>query len=158
MRLLHSTEWRFEDFFDSYVPPYAILSHRWGKDEILYQELLLSIRESKTSGSLSLSGNRFFKIEQCRKQAARDHYKWVWIDTCCINKDSSAELSEAINSMYRWYRDAGRCYVHLFDVDNISAAPVDGESGKDDSIVGMTTPRPAPLLEQLRKSEWFTRG
>ncbi|KAI6138370.1 hypothetical protein BKA82DRAFT_58501, partial [Pisolithus tinctorius] len=49
--------------------------------------------------------------------AVKDGYEWLWIDTCCIDKRSSSELSEAINSMFRWYRDAQVCYAYLNDVD-----------------------------------------
>ena len=62
----------------------------------------------------------FLKIKSACEQAIRDGYKYIWVDTCCINKDSSVELSEAINSMYRWYQRAAVCYVFLSDVDTVS--------------------------------------
>ena len=52
----------------------------------------------------------------CCNQAKRDGYKYAWVDTCCIEKNSSAELQEAINSMYRWYSEAAVCYAYLSDV------------------------------------------
>jgi hypothetical protein len=55
--------------------------------------------------------------------------------SCCIDKTSSAELSEAINSMFRWYKNAAVCYVYLSDV-----------SRSDD------------LTPSMSKSRWFTRG
>ena len=116
MRLLHSTDWRLQEFFDSTTPPYAILSHRWGSDEVSYQELQLAIKQQKVPGALKLPGNGFCKIDASRRWAAKDNLQWVWIDTCCINKESSVELSEAINSMYRWYEEAQVCYVYLNDV------------------------------------------
>jgi hypothetical protein len=54
--------------------------------------------------------------------------------SCCIDKTSSAELSEAINSMFRWYSRSKVCYAYLTDVSY---------DGFDDS---------------LPKSRWFTRG
>ena len=56
------------------------------------------------------------KIRFCGEQARRDGLQYFWIDTCCIDKSSSTELQEAINSMFRWYRDAAKCYVYLADV------------------------------------------
>jgi hypothetical protein len=78
------------------------------------------------------------KIEACCAQAARDGFEYVWLDTCCIDKRSSAELSEAINSMYRWCQDCTVCYAFLADVP--SDASLDVRSQK------------------FRESRWFTRG
>lgn len=58
----------------------------------------------------------------------------VGIDSCCIDKSSSAELTEAINSMFKWYREAGLCIVYLSDYD-----------GRDPEAT-------------LGKCRWFTRG
>lgn len=77
MRLINTRTLQLEDFFDDAIPEYAILSHTWEK------------QEAKIQGACDL--------------AAGQGYGHVWIDTCCIDKSSSAELSEAINSMYRWY-------------------------------------------------------
>jgi hypothetical protein len=55
------------------------------------------------------------KIRFCGEQARRDSLHNFWVDTCCINKSSDRELSEAINSMFRWYRKASKCYVYLTD-------------------------------------------
>jgi hypothetical protein len=76
------------------------------------------------------------KIRFCGKQAARDGLQYVWIDTCCIDKSNSTELSEALNSMFRWYRDAAQCYVYLSDV----------------------SARGSGWKSAFRKSRWFTRG
>ncbi|PQE20984.1 HET domain-containing protein [Rutstroemia sp. NJR-2017a BBW] len=62
----------------------------------------------------------YAKITACCLQAAKDGYEYTWIDTCCIDKTSSAELSESINSMFKWYQQAGICYAYLSD---ISIAP-----------------------------------
>ena len=88
---------------------YAVLSHRWrDAEEVDFDEVL--------DGRASQAKSGFKKITKCLQQARTDSIEWVWIDTCCIDKRSSAELQEAINSMYRWYERAIVCYVHLQDV------------------------------------------
>lgn len=84
------------------------------------------------------------KVRFCGEQAVRDGLQYFWIDTCCIDKSSSTELSEAINSMFRWYQNAERCYVYLSDV---SHDPSDGDNE------GSQRWKPA-----FRKSKWFKRG
>jgi hypothetical protein len=118
------------EFQGNNVPSYAILSHTWGpsNEEVIYQDLISGTGEGK-------SGYR--KLTFCAKQAAKDCLQYIWIDTCCINKDSSAELSEAINSMFRWYCEAVKCYVFLSDVSTAGSAET-----------SVTFP----------ESRWFTRG
>jgi hypothetical protein len=79
--------------------PYAILSHTWGKDEeeVSFEDL------AKNSGKDKAG---YKKIKGCGKQAKRDGLQYLWVDTCCINKANKAELSLAIQSMFRWYRNA----------------------------------------------------
>ena len=91
------------------VPAYAILSHTWGLDgeEVTFRDL---------SDQTGTRKKGYAKIEFCQRQAAKDGLRYFWIDTCCIDKSSSAELTEAINSMFRWYRQASKCYVYLSDV------------------------------------------
>jgi hypothetical protein len=125
MRLLNTTTLQFQEFFDSNLPIYATLSHRWDPVEVSYQDY----QQSQTK-----AGPGFEKIRSCCSFAAKQGRAWVWIDTCCIDKASSAEISEAINSMYRWYENAVECYTYLNDVQ----------------AHGSTT--------QLRNSLWFTRG
>ncbi|KXX73016.1 Vegetative incompatibility protein HET-E-1, partial [Madurella mycetomatis] len=110
MRLLHVETFRFEEFFGMSPPSYAILSHTWGKDseEVSYRDVL--------KGRLDMAATRPAKISGCCNQANEDGYKYVWIDTCCIDKTNSVELQEAINSMFRWYQEAAVCYVFLSDV------------------------------------------
>ncbi|KAI1669708.1 HET-domain-containing protein [Pyrenophora tritici-repentis] len=95
--------------FGKDIPPYAILSHTWGsdEDEVTYKEL----RDAQAKRKSGYSKPYF-----CSKQAAEDELEFFWVDTCCIDKSSSAELSEAINSMFKWYQQAERCYVLLSDV------------------------------------------
>ena len=122
------------EYFDQNIPPYAILSHRWGhpNDEVSYYDILRPNQQApKKKG--------YRKLELVCKQAARDGLKHAWVDTCCINKDSSAELTEAINSMFLWYRRSTVCYAYLIDVS---------DSHEDPSLVD----------SPFRNSEWFTRG
>ena len=110
MHLLSVTTLTLHSFIGEAIPPYAILSHVWGPEEVSY---VLMAKPKHSSAAKLLAG--FSKIEMCCKQAQRDGHQWVWVDTCCIDKRSSAELSEAINSMFLWYRRAACCYVCLFD-------------------------------------------
>lgn len=117
------------------IPPYAILSHTWGPEdeEVSFDDM------SKGTGS---SKRGYDKIEVCRKRAALDNLKHFWVDSCCINKTSSSELSRAINSMFRWYQNSAKCYVYLSDVTT-SCQEIDGSLAWEPSF---------------RKSRWFTRG
>ena len=104
------------EFCDDEVTKYAILSHRWIGQEVEYDEILelAKVDEEKRDEIRQCDGYR--KILDSCKQARKDGYEWLWVDTCCIDKRSSAELSEAINSMYRWYENAQVCYAYLHDV------------------------------------------
>ena len=127
----------------THIPPYAILSHTWGADdeEVSFQDIVNGAGKQKAG---------FRKIVFCGRQAASDGIEHFWVDTCCIDKSSSAELSEAIISMFRWYRDAKRCYVYLPDV------PCDKpHRGVSDS--GEVNPDRA-WETAFRRSRWFTRG
>lgn len=99
---------------------YAILSHTWGPEEITFQELSKYSAQPSTSSyhfrKAITSSAGYTKIQGFCNQAKRDGYDWVWIDTCCIDKRSSAELSEAINSMFKWYQESDICYVYLAGV------------------------------------------
>ena len=132
MRLLHTKDLRLEEFFDAQIPKYAILSHRWEEDEVTYQEWLDGKKQS---------GKGSQKIVNCCRVAAYAGYDWVWIDTCCIDKKSSAELSEAINSMFRWYRNSEVCFAYLSDVPEVSETTTIEE-----------------VLAYFHLSLWFTRG
>jgi Heterokaryon incompatibility protein (HET) len=110
------------------IPRYAILSHTWEADnqEVAFRDLVDGLRESKAG---------YRKIRFCGEQANLDGIQYFWVDSCCIDKSSSAELTEAINSMFRWYRNAVKCYVYLSDVP---ISDID--------------------LRAFRQSRWFTRG
>lgn len=128
MRLLNCSTFQLETFVDSAVPPYAILSHRWQDGEVLFEDI--------ASGQASEKFG-YKKLEETCLQASREGFGYVWVDTCCIDKSSSSELSEAINSMYRWYTQAAVCYAYLFDVP-------DGIDPEQDAV--------------FAQSEWFCRG
>jgi hypothetical protein len=126
MWLIESTTLTLKEFPTKVDLKYAILSHRWGNDELLFKDL-------NDSKDLNLLQNKqgFSKVKRCCEQASRDGYSWVWVDTCCIDKSSSAELSEAINSMFYWHRESSMCYLYFSDVDD---------------------------LDDIGGSEWFKRG
>ena len=124
------------EFVGQDVPRYAILSHTWGPDD---EEVTLKDLENGT-GQHKFGYN---KLRFCRKQAAKDGLKFFWIDTCCIDKSSSAELSEAINSMFRWYQNATKCYVFLSDVSTSNSTGTRMSSQQTPTI---------------HHSRWFTRS
>ncbi|KAI1203540.1 HET-domain-containing protein [Nemania serpens] len=140
MYLLNVATRQLQEFVGDRIPPYAILSHTWGKDEVLFQDLQDPSHKEKLG---------YTKIEGCCQEAIRDALKFVWVDTCCIDKRSSAELSEAINSMFRWYGEAKVCYVYLADV----SAQEDPGLRVDD-----LSSEPRMLPASLCNSRWFTRG
>jgi hypothetical protein len=114
LRLVANGEFSLVEFFGQNIPRYAILSHTWGADneEVTFKDLENGAGKGKSG---------YNKIRFCGKQAAKDGLEFFWLDTCCIDKSSSAELSEAINSMFRWYHNAAKCYVYLSDVSIGSA-------------------------------------
>jgi len=107
MRLLNTNTIELQEFAENEIPPYAILSHTWGDGEVSLQELV----GGRAAGKSGLQ-----KIKQYCALAKSRGFAHVWIDTCCIDKTSSAELSEAINSMYQWYEEAAECHAYLADV------------------------------------------
>ncbi|KAH8748371.1 heterokaryon incompatibility protein-domain-containing protein [Hyaloscypha finlandica] len=137
MRLINTSTLRFEQFLGTKKPPYAILSHTWGNQEVTYDETLNPSQETRRKAG-------FQKIESCCGIAREHGLSYVWVDTCCIDKRSSAELSEAINSMYRWYRDAEVCFAYIVDVDSV---PIGGETYSS-----------ADQIQAFKKSRWFSRG
>ncbi|CZR66414.1 uncharacterized protein PAC_16315 [Phialocephala subalpina] len=120
-------------FTDANTPPYAILSHTWmaHDQEVTFNDIV------KGSGRTKAGHN---KIEFCASQAQEDGLEYFWVDSCCIDKSSSAELSTALNSMFKWYRKAKKCYVYLTDVSTTSSENCD------------------TWKSEFRKSRWFTRG
>jgi len=104
------------EFRDDEVTTYAILSHRWIGQEVEYDDIVELAKMDEEMRDEIRQGDGYRKILDSCKQAKKDGYEWLWVDTCCIDKRSSAELSEAINSMYRWYENAQVCYAYLHDV------------------------------------------
>ncbi|KAK3318109.1 hypothetical protein B0H66DRAFT_602712 [Apodospora peruviana] len=106
MRLLDTKTLRLQEFVVD-IPPYAILSHTWGAEEVTYHDLAQVARDPTSADSHAIRRrNGFDKMVRFCAQAQREYHDWAWVDICCIDKTSSAELSEAINSMYDWYRGA----------------------------------------------------
>jgi hypothetical protein len=131
MRLLNTTTLEFYEVDISRAPHFAILSHTWGDDEITFDDMC---------GQRAAIENRkgFQKIARfCQTAREVDRLEYGWVDTCCIDKRNSSELSEAINSMYRYYARSYQCYVYLSDVR------VRGDES---------------TLELIRASRYFTRG
>lgn len=126
MQLLNARTLRLTTFYNEDVPPYAILSHTWEEEEILFED----IRDPEKPFPIHKKG--WSKVKGSCEQALRNNHEWVWIDTCCIDKSSSAELSEAINSMFQWYHKSEVCYAYLSDVTSLSV--------------------------EFVHSRWFTRG
>lgn len=200
--LIYDGEAELVEFVDEQsLPPYAILSHTWAEEEVLFHDIALGpdheIMPSKPSLRTRHRRNRthpelirpakphvkvgWNKVLNTCLQACRDGFEYVWIDTCCIDKSSSAELSEAINSMYRWYSMATVCYVHLAGCalcPALAARPAPAElelldrrlmdeaaSGWNPLLSGTEVERACDALilnectrAQLRICRWFTRG
>jgi hypothetical protein len=110
MWLINVKTYQLEEYIGEATPSYAILSHTWAEGEVSFHELKNSIAAAKAKEG-------FHKIEHTCRLARKHGLGYAWVDTCCINKESSAELQEAINSMFEWYRRAQRCYAYLCDVD-----------------------------------------
>ncbi|PVH69315.1 HET-D [Cadophora sp. DSE1049] len=139
MRLLqynNGADISLTEFFESDLPKYAILSHRWGLEEVTLADL-------KNDNYKKMAG--YGKIQFCGEQAKRDGLQYFWVDTCCIDRSNSTELAEAINSMFRWYQKAARCYVYLSDVSTRKRKASD-------------TATKCTWESAFRDSEWFTRG
>ena len=128
MRLVNTTTRKVEEIHGK-IPEYAILSHTWDEQEMTLQDMHHPEPEKFVC---------FEKVDRCCKLVAKEGFQYVWIDTCCIDKNSSSELSEAINSMYRWYKEAQVCITYLSDVP----------CAED----------PSPPLSPFRTCKWFKRG
>jgi hypothetical protein len=128
---------KLTSFSEDLAPPYAILSHTWTDgQELTYNELLAGTGTDKGG---------YAKIRFCGERAAADGLEYFWVDTCCIDKSTNDELSTAINSMFRWYHCAVKCYVYLTDV----SVPEKVTNAEDFRI---------SWEQAFRRSRWFTRG
>ncbi|KAL5371231.1 hypothetical protein PMIN02_012878 [Paraphaeosphaeria minitans] len=136
MRLLHFDQLErlvLTDFRSKLIPPYAILSHRWSDSKILLEDI--------ASGAYVQREEGYRKLRFCATQAAQDNLRYFWIDTCCIDRWNRNDRSKAINSMFRWYKSARRCYVYLSDVSLSTATE---------------TPQRSDWEASFRASAWFT--
>jgi len=115
MRLLNTRSGKFEEFIGRRIPEYAILSHTWEEDEVSYQDYSCGAYKHKKG---------YGKIKKTLELANDHGIPYAWVDTCCIDKSSSAELTEAINSMYRWYQRSTICYVYFSDLERTSDATI----------------------------------
>lgn len=123
----------FELCFFAVPPPrYAILSHTWAADEVLFGDLQDASQPRHKAG--------WVKIKFVCDEAKKNGIPYAWVDSCCIDKSSSAELSEAINSMFEWYKKAECCYTYLSDYQD------EGEVS------------PGIIKDKLARCRWFTRG
>lgn len=166
MWLINTSTLRLERFEDeTKLPDYAILSHTWGEQEVSFEQMN-TLEGGLDTTMRRIRGSRGYKkIQRTCMQARSDELDYAWVDTCCIDKRSSAELSEAINSMFRWYQKASVCYAYLDDVDERSIiVPSDYENVMsqatddpwDDPFAGMLG---QTLNErELAPARWFTRG
>ncbi|TVY66261.1 Vegetative incompatibility protein HET-E-1 [Fusarium oxysporum f. sp. cubense] len=131
MRLINTTTLELHEFLNENAPPYAILSHAWGDQEVTFQEW-----ESRQKISWK---HGYSKILKACNEALKYKLEWLWVDTNCIDKSSSAELSEAINSMFAYYQKSEVCFAYLVDVPT---------ANQTEDVVH----------SQIEKSRWFTRG
>ncbi len=130
---------RLTDRFHNDDPPsYAILSHTWGEEseEVSFEDMVTRSGQDKAG---------YQKLRFCREQAVKDGLRYFWVDSCCIKKSSDSELSESINSMFRWYQRAAKCYVYMWEIST-------KERRKGDEKAWDT------WEQAFRESKWFTRG
>ena len=139
---------KFAEFEGKNIPPYAVASHRWCDDEATYVDVLEN-KNTESSGFEKVKG--FCEFTKWRNEefgkgravkGACPKIEWMWIDTCCIDRRSSAEIAENITSMYRYYERSEECYAYLPDVIPIN------------DTVDLT----GVHLSQFMNSSWFTRG
>ncbi|SCO90105.1 related to beta transducin-like protein [Fusarium oxysporum] len=148
MWLINTGIFKLEEFVN---PPstYAILSHTWEGEEVLFQDMENLKRAKGKAG--------WNKIQMTCDEARKAGILYAWVDTCCIDKRSSAELSEAINSMFAWYQQASVCYVYFSDLvipwTSADYAMPDTPEGRVWTDVALVS-----LERQLRLCRWFTRG
>ncbi|KAI4908655.1 hypothetical protein J4E90_008387 [Alternaria incomplexa] len=152
MRFLYMTDdgeiaWTKDIIRSEEMPRYAILSHTWGEQEVTFDDLrsLDSMKDIEANNeAIAKKKEGWDKIRFCAQRAKHDELKYFWVDTCCIDKANNTELSEAINSMFRWYQKSEKCYVFLSDVERKSS----DEDGRSSSR----------WKAAFKASRWFTRG
>jgi hypothetical protein len=130
MRLIHTETLKLESILHTENTPYAILSHTWNTgEEVTFQEFSSADSPGNFPDNAGMQ-----KILNTCKLAKDEKVDYAWVDTCCIDKTSSAEIGESINSMFQWYKRAEVCFVYLGDYSHETYHP------------------------DLEKCRWFTRG
>ncbi|OTA95669.1 hypothetical protein M434DRAFT_184886 [Hypoxylon sp. CO27-5] len=144
IRVINVRTFEFEEFFNEseVFGKYAILSHRWSGDEVSFQKMNEAGIRKRLAGRFELmlhSVHHGFRKIRATCRLAREVYglQYVWIDSCCINQEDAHEKQASINSMFRWYKNASVCIVHLYN--------------HDDS-------HNFPTRENLPRDNWFKRG
>ncbi|KAH7355012.1 heterokaryon incompatibility protein-domain-containing protein, partial [Rhexocercosporidium sp. MPI-PUGE-AT-0058] len=133
LRLIQTSTLRLESFLPGQIPEYAILSHTWTDGhEISYEEMESIVLNTSHSARNKFGYSKIVKTCEVARELGLDY---IWVDTCCIKKSSSAELSEAINSMFQWYENAEVCIAYLADL-----------------------PPTSNLENRMSRCKWFTRG
>ncbi|KAI0123333.1 heterokaryon incompatibility protein-domain-containing protein [Xylariales sp. AK1849] len=177
MRLINVNNLQLEVHYPPNLPPYAILSHTWGKDdeEVTLQQWPTAFKQHDAAcphcdkcradwAEKSRAIQRkpgYIKIVQACHHAKTDGLTYLWVDTNCIDKTNSAELSESITSMYQWYQESEVCYAYLADVTAPAGAGQNpGTQGgwftQHEGDSGRYTGNDTWL--QFEKSRWWTRG
>lgn len=148
MWLINTKTYKLENFVN---PPctYSILSHTWEGDEVLFHEME-SLPHARSKAAWK-------KIELTCEASRQANISHTWIDTCCIDKRSSAELSEAINSMFAWYKQSSVCYVYLSDLV-FPCTPVDTVMPESDEGRQWADAAFSKLEDEMKGCRWFTRG
>ncbi|KAK5112056.1 hypothetical protein LTR85_011637 [Meristemomyces frigidus] len=135
MRLINIKTMKVESF-DRKRPPYAILSHWWSDNETTF-ERFVDDNERHGAGFQKIESFCKFLTERVLPE---ERLEWCWVDTCCIDRRSSSELSEAVNSMAAWYAGSQLCVAYLSDVPS------------------QKTIAEAAVMDYVKESEWFSRG
>lgn len=146
MRLLSTSTLQFFECFEEDAPSYCALSHRWDTEEVDYKAILRGATRKDSDG--------YRKVWGACRVAHELGYHWIWIDSCCIDRSSSGELTEAINSMFSWYQKAAVCIVYLQDVHEerfSQSSPENGLHNVADASKILHNSEGLP-------SSWFTRG
>ncbi|KAL0939757.1 het domain protein [Colletotrichum truncatum] len=150
MWLINTETLQLEEIEDPSATVYAILSHTWGEEEVTFKDISCLSKAEKKKG--------FVKIAKTCEIARRKDLKYAWVDTCCIDKTSSAELSEAINSMFPWYQRSAVCIVYLADLAP-SASTQDPETPSSPSTAPPSSKTDSLHdLSDLGSCRWFSRG
>ncbi|KAF4810779.1 Vegetative incompatibility protein HET-E-1 [Colletotrichum siamense] len=139
MWLINTKTLRLEEFQDYSAVEYAILSHTWGDDEVSFKDMQDFARAKRQAG--------FVKIATTCELALKEGLEYAWVDTCCIDKTSSAELSEAINAMFVWYQASAVCFVWLEDLAPLSSISKATSHG-----------RKLRNISKMSSCKWFSRG